>query len=78
MPYTIVMKLEQILPMLRDGKTITRQKPQKNGRALVLFVKINNDKLQFRFITSYGDEIDWSYYTLKTDDVMAENWEVAE
>ena len=72
------MKLEQVLPMLRDGQTITRQKPQKNGLALVLFVKINNDKLQSRFITSYGDEFDWAYYTLKTEDVLAENWEVVE
>jgi len=34
--------------------------------------------LNFKVIWSTGEVIGWSYYTLKTDDVMAENWEVAE
>lgn len=77
MAYTIVMKLEQVLPMLRDGKTITRTKPY-NDNSTILFVKIKESKLNFKVIWSTGEVIGWSYYTLKTDDVMAENWEVAE
>ena len=78
MAYTIVTKLEQVLPMLRDGKCISREKPQENGGALILFVRMLHEKLHFMFITSTGEQISWSYYTLKTDDVMAENWEVVE
>jgi hypothetical protein len=78
MPYTYSMKLEQVLPMLRDGKCISREKPQKNGGALILFVRMINERLHFMFITSTGEQISWAYYTLKTEDVTAENWEVAE
>jgi hypothetical protein len=35
-----------------------------------------NERLHFMFITSTGEQISWAYYTLKTEDVMAENWEV--
>ncbi len=76
MPYTIDMKLEQVLPMLREGKCISREKPQKNGGSLFLFVRMLNERLHFMFITSTGEQISWAYYTLKTEDVMAENWEV--
>jgi hypothetical protein len=71
------MKLEQVLPMLRDGKTITRTKPY-NKSATVLFVKIEESKLKFKCIWSTGDVINWASYNLRTEDVMAENWEVAE
>jgi hypothetical protein len=77
MAYTYSMKLEQVLPMLRDGKTITRTKPYKDKKTVV-FVKLEDDRLKFKIIWSTGEVIGWSYYTLKTDDVMAENWEVAD
>jgi hypothetical protein len=70
------MKLEQVLPMLRDGKTITRNKPY-NQSATVLFLKIEDLKLKFKIIWTNGDVVNWAYYTLKTEDVLAENWEVA-
>ena len=77
MPYTIVMKLEQVLPMLRDGKTITRTKPVPSGFS-VLFVKINGyEQLVKKFVLSTGEEMDWSWYRVTKEDVMAENWEVA-
>jgi len=77
MAYTYSMKLEQVLPMLRDGKTITRTKPYKDKKTVV-FVKLEDDRLKFKIIFSTGDVVNWAYYTLKTEDVMAENWEVAE
>jgi len=77
MAYTYSMKLEQVLPMLRDGKIITRTKPY-NDKKTVVFVKIEDDRLKFKIIFSTGDVVNWAYYTLKTEDVMAENWEVAE
>ena len=52
MAYTIVMKLEQVLPMLRDGKCISREKPQQNGGAVILFVRMLHEKLHFMFIKS--------------------------
>jgi len=70
------MKLEHVLPMLRDGKIITRTKPY-NDKNTVVFVKLEDDRLKFKIIFSTGDVVNWAYYTLKTEDVMAENWEVA-
>ena len=70
------MKLEQVLPMLRDGKTITRTKPY-NDKNTVVFVKLEDERLKFKIIFTTGEVIGWSYYTLKTEDVLAENWEVA-
>jgi hypothetical protein len=79
MAYTIVMKLEQVLPMLRDGKTITRSKKWNPTSTTVILVKIEESSLKFKVIWSTGEEMSfWACYTLKTDDVMAENWEVAE
>ena len=70
------MKLEQVLPMLRDGKCITRIKAY-NDKSTVLFVKLEDMRLKFKIIFSNGDIVNWAFYTLKTDDVMAENWEIA-
>jgi hypothetical protein len=70
------MKLEQVLPMLRDGKIITRKKPY-NDSSTVVFVKLEDERLKFKIIFTTGDVINWAYYTLKTEDVMADNWEVA-
>ena len=70
------MKLEQVLPMLRDGKIITRKKPY-NDSSTVVFVKLEDNRLKFKIIFTTGDVINWAYYTLKTEDVLAENWEVA-
>jgi len=70
------MKLEQVLPMLRDGKIITRKKPY-NDSSTVDFVKLEDERLKFKIIFTTGDVINWAYYTLKTEDVMADNWEVA-
>ena len=70
------MKLEQVLPQLRDGQTITRNKAY-NQSATVVFVKIEESQLNFKIIWTNGDVVNWAYYTLKTEDVLAENWEVA-
>ncbi len=71
------MKLEQVLPFLRDGKTITRTRKTNNSDTMINFVKINNERLEFKFISSCGTEINWAYYSFKTEDVMAYNWEIA-
>jgi hypothetical protein len=70
------MKLENVLPFLRNGQTITRTKPYENKKT-ILFVKLENERLKFKIIFSNGDVINWACYTLKTEDVIAENWEVA-
>jgi len=62
--------------MLRDGKIITRKKPY-NDSSTVVFVKLEDNRLKFKIIFTTGDVINWAYYTLKTEDVMADNWEVA-
>jgi hypothetical protein len=70
------MKLEHVLPQLRDGKTITRTKPY-NDKNTVVFVKLEDERLKFKIIFTTGDVINWACYTFKTEDVLAENWEVA-
>ena len=64
--------------MLRDGKTITRSKPFKHDVATIVFVKIEESKLKFKCIWSTGEELGWAYYRLRSEDILAENWEVVE
>jgi len=70
------MKLENVLPMLRNGETITRKKPYAE-KSRILFVKLEDNRLKFKIIFTTGDIVNWAYYTLKTEDVMADNWEIA-
>lgn len=71
------MKLEQVMSMMRDeGKTITRTKSY-DEKSAILFVKLEDMKLKFKIIFSNGDMVDWAYYTFKTEDVIADNWEIA-
>jgi hypothetical protein len=78
MPYTYSMKLEQVLPLLRDGKTITRSKPHNNSdKTTVIFVKIEESKLKFKCIWSDGEVLGWNSYRLRSEDILSEDWEVA-
>ena len=78
MPYTYSMKLEQVLPLLREGKTITRSKPHNNSdKTTVIFVKIEESKLKFKCIWSNGEVIGWGSYRLRSEDILSEDWEVA-
>jgi len=71
------MNLEEVIPALRDGKIITRVKSfVSQDVSATIFVKMVNKKLQFKFSTAEGDRIDWQYYSLKSDDVLAENWTI--
>ena len=72
------MKLEQVLPLLRDGKTITRKKPLKHDGATIVFVKMEESKLKFRCIWSNGEQMEyWASYRLRTEDILSEQWEIA-
>ena len=64
------------MPQLRDGQTITRNKAY-NQSATVVFVKIEESQLKFKIIWTNGDVIDWAYYRFRTEDIMAEDWEIA-
>jgi hypothetical protein len=44
---------------------------------MIYFVRIIDDRLKFMFYTSKGEQISWAYYTFKTEDIMADNWEIA-
>ena len=71
------MNLEEVIPDLRDGKIITRVKSfVSQDVSATIFVKMVNKKLQFKFSTAEGDRIDWQHYSLKSDDVLAENWTI--
>jgi hypothetical protein len=70
------MKLEQVLPQLRDGQTITRNKPY-NQSSTVLFLKIEGSQLKFKIIWASGDVINWADYRIRAEDVMADDWEIA-
>lgn len=71
------MKLEQVLPILRDGQCITRQRKINNDTAMIYFVRIIDNKLKFMVLTSKGDKIPWAYYSFQTEDITVDNWEVA-
>jgi hypothetical protein len=71
------LKLEQVLPSLRDGKCITRERKTKDKITMIYFVRIIDERLKFMFFTSKGDQTQWAYYTFKTEDIMADNWELA-
>ncbi len=71
------MKLEQVLPMLRDGKCISRERKTKDDITMIYFIRIIDDRLKSMFFTSKGDQTQWAYYTFKTEDIMADNWELA-
>ena len=63
---------------MRQGKTITRSKPFNNSdKTTVIFVKIEESKLKFKCIWSYGEELGWGSYRLRSEDLLAENWEIA-
>jgi hypothetical protein len=70
------MKLEQVLPVLRDGQIITRTKPYNQDNT-VIFLKLEDNRLKFKIIWTTGDLINWADYRIRAEDVMAENWEVA-
>jgi len=70
------MKLEQILPALKSVEKITITKPY-NDKNTVFFVKLENERLKFKVIFTTGDIINWASYRLNSEDVLAENWEVA-
>ena len=71
------MNIEEVIPALRDGKIITRVKSfVSHDVSATIFVKMVNKKLQFKFSTVEGDRIDWQHYSLKSDDVLAENWTI--
>ena len=72
------MKLEQVLPMLRDGKTITRSKKWNPTYTNVILLKIEESELKFKCVWSTGEEMSfWACYTFKTEDILSENWEIA-
>ena len=72
------MKLEQVLPMLRNGKTITRAKPFKHDGATVVLVKMEESKMKFKCIWSNGEQMEyWASYRLRTEDILSDNWEIA-
>jgi hypothetical protein len=43
-----------------------------------LFLKIEDSKLKFKIIWTSGDVINWADYRIRTEDVMTDNWEIAE
>lgn len=80
------MRFEQVLPLMREGgKIITRSKPVKqngviieqNGKT-ILFVKMEESRTLFKCIWSNGEQMaHWASYTIKDEDLRAENWEIA-
>jgi len=63
--------------MLRDGQIITRSKKWNPNSTTVILVKIEDNKLKFKLVFTTGEIINWAYYTLKTEDIFSENWELA-
>ena len=76
--YTLSMKLEQVLPLLRDGKLITRSKKWNPNSTTVILVKMEESKLRFKCVWSTGEEMSfWACYKFTAEDILSENWEIA-
>jgi len=72
------MKLEQVLPFLRDGQTITRSKKWNPTTINIILVKIEESNLKFKCVWSNGEEMSfWSSYRFTTEDILTEQWEIA-
>ncbi len=71
------MLLEEVMPALREGKIVSRTK-EYDGREATVSVKIDNNKLEFKWQRTCGTEIGWNWYSFKIEDVQAENWIVEE
>jgi FtsP/CotA-like multicopper oxidase with cupredoxin domain len=71
------MKLEQVLPMLRNGETITRTRLWNGSSRVVYFVKIMDEQLKFKFIARDGTTTSWHMYSMREQDILAEDWEIA-
>ena len=55
------MYLEQVMPLLREGKTITRSKKWNPNSTTVILVKLQESSLKFKCVWSNGEEISfWS------------------
>ena len=77
--YTLSMKLEQVLPMLRDGKTITRIKKWNPNSTTDILVKIEESSLKLKCVWSTGREMTfWADYMFTAEDLLAEDWKIAE
>ena len=71
------MKLEQVIPMMRDeGKIITRTKPFGENNTVV-FVKMEDNQMKFKVIWTTQEMTKWANYRLRTEDINADNWEIA-
>ena len=72
------MKLEQVLPMLRDGQIITRSKKWNPNSTTVILVKIEESSLKFKCVWSTGEEMSfWACYRFTAEDILSEKWEIA-
>ena len=72
------MKLEQVLPFMRDGKTITRSKKWNQKSTTVILVKMEESKLRFKCVWSTGEEMSfWACYRFTAEDILSEQWEIA-
>lgn len=72
------MKLERVLPFLRDGQTITRSKKWNPTTTNVILVKMEESNLKFKCVWSNGEEMSfWSSYRFTAEDILSEQWEIA-
>ena len=72
------MKLEKVLPQLRDGQIITRSKKWNPNSTTVILVKVEESKLRFKCVWSTGEEMSfWACYRFTAEDILSENWEIA-
>jgi hypothetical protein len=78
------MTLEEVLPALKTGKTITRMVLIDDPIYMHIEFRMETESLLCRtYFLENGHQIDkgdnWnSYKSLKAKDVMADNWEILE
>jgi hypothetical protein len=71
------MKLEKAIPLLREGKSISRINTSWFHALLIVKLQFGTT-LRSKHIYKNGKEEDWKYYKFSSRDLLVDDWEIIE
>ena len=71
------MTLEEVLPLLRKGKSIKRTR-KSNNQALMIVWFASGTKLNCKFLFKSGKEFNDYYYKFANEDLISDDWEIVD
>ncbi len=69
------MTLEEVLPLLREGKSITRTRKSYNQASMIVWF-VSGTKLNCKFLYKSGKEFNDYHYKFSNEDLIADDWEI--